>query len=226
MNSPLLGKKILITAGPTQEKIDPVRFIGNQSSGKMGFAVAVACAERGANVILVSGPVGLTASHSRIKRINIISASEMFRECRKAYPGCDAAVLTAAVADFSPVKVHHEKLKRSGDHLRIEMKPTKDIAMELGKIRKKGQVLAGFALESENEEVHAQQKMVKKNLDFIVLNSLRDEGAGFEVDTNKITIIDRQNNIQKFELKNKAEVADDIVDKLESYFNEEVTGDG
>ena len=218
MNSPLSGKKILITAGPTHEKIDPVRYIGNHSSGKMGYAIATSCASRGAEVILISGPVDLRIDHSRVKKIDVISAAEMFNQSRKAFAGCDAAIMTAAVADYSPIEALDQKLKRTTDNLTIELKPTKDIAGELGKLKKKDQVLVGFALESENELQHAKKKLSKKNFDFIVLNSIRDEGAGFGVDTNKITIIDRQNNIQKFELKSKAEVAEDIVDKLEKYF--------
>lgn len=218
MNSPLSGKKILITAGPTHEKIDPVRYIGNHSSGKMGYAIATSCASRGAEVILISGPVDLRIDHSRVKKIDVISAAEMFNQSRKAFAGCDAAIMTAAVADYSPIEALDQKLKRTTDNLTIELKPTKDIAGELGKLKKKDQVLVGFALESENELQHAKKKLSKKNFDFIVLNSIRDEGAGFGVDTNKITIIDRQNNIQKFELKSKAEVAEDIVDKLESLY--------
>ena len=213
MTDPLSGKKIVITAGPTHEKIDPIRYIGNHSSGKMGYAIATSCADRGAEVILISGPVELKIYHSRVKRINVTSASEMFEQTIKAFPGCDAAIMTAAVADYTPVEAHDQKLKRTKDNLTIELKPTKDIAGELGKLKKSDQVLVGFALESENELQHA-----KKNFDFIVLNSIRDEGAGFGVDTNKITIIDKQNNIQKFELKSKTEVAEDIVDKLEEYF--------
>jgi phosphopantothenoylcysteine decarboxylase/phosphopantothenate--cysteine ligase len=219
MNSPLSGKKIVITAGPTHEKIDPIRYIGNHSSGKMGFAIATSCADRGAKVILVSGPVEIKINNSRVKRIDVTSAAEMFQQSIKAFPGCDAAIMTAAVADYTPVEEHDQKLKRTKDNLTIELKPTRDIAGELGRLKRNDQVLVGFALESENELQHAKTKLVKKNFDFIVLNSIRDEGAGFGVDTNKVTIIDKQNNIQKFELKSKTEVAEDIVDKLEEYFN-------
>jgi phosphopantothenoylcysteine decarboxylase/phosphopantothenate--cysteine ligase len=219
MNNPLPGKKILITVGPTHEKIDPVRYISNHSSGKMGFAIAAACAERGADVILISGPVGLNLDHPRVTRIDVTSAAEMHARCRKVFAGCDAAIMTAAVADYTPVEYHRQKMKRTKDSLKIELKPTKDIAGELGKLKKKGQVLAGFALESQDELKHARQKLSKKNFDFIVLNSTHDKGAGFGVDTNKITIIDTQNKIQKFELKSKAEVAEDIVDKLGEYFS-------
>jgi len=218
MISSLNGKRILVTAGPTHEKIDPIRYIGNYSTGKMGYAIAIACAERGAEVILVSGPVGLKIDHYRVNRIDVTSAAEMFEQSTKAFTDCDAAIMTAAVADYSPVETAVQKLKRTKDNLTIELKPTKDIAMGLGIAKKNDQVLVGFALESENELDNARLKLSKKNFDFIVLNSIRDDGAGFGFDTNRITIIDRQNNIQKFELKSKAKVAEDIMDKLENYF--------
>ncbi len=218
MNSPLSGKKILITAGPTHEMIDPVRYLGNHSSGKMGYAIATSCASHEAEVILISGPVDLKIEHPQVKRIDVISAEEMYKQSRKAFPGCNAAIMTAAVADYTPVETFDQKLKRKPDNIAIKLKSTRDIAAELGKLKKKGQVLVGFALESENGMQNAKKKLSKKNLDFIVLNSIRDAGVGFGVDTNKITIIDRQNNIQNFELKSKTAVAEDIVKKLENYF--------
>jgi phosphopantothenoylcysteine decarboxylase/phosphopantothenate--cysteine ligase len=215
----LTGKKILVTAGPTQEKIDPVRFIGNHSSGKMGYAIAESLAEKGAQVHIVSGPVNITTEHPNIKIIHVISAREMYDECARIFPDCDAAILSAAVSDYTPVVHLNKKLKRKEEKLHIELKPTVDIAAALGKIKKKNQVLIGFALESENETWNATNKIKTKNLDFIVLNSLRDKGAGFGTDTNKVTFIDRENNIQEFELKEKKEVAEDIIEKLAKYFD-------
>ena len=209
----LAGKKILITAGPTYEKIDPVRFIGNYSSGKMGFALAEECAQRGAKVILVSGPVELKTVHSGINRINIESAQEMYDAVHEQFSDVDTAILCAAVADFSPVKKSDVKIKREKDNLLLQLEPTKDIAGSLGKI-KTTQKLVGFALETNNEEQNAVEKLKKKNLDFIVLNSLNDKNAGFKYDTNKITIIDKNNQKQTFELKSKSLVAKDIIDKL------------
>lgn len=214
----LSHRKIMVTAGPTYEAIDPVRFIGNYSSGKMGFAIAEELANRGAMVILVSGPVSLKISHPNIQLIKVSSAEEMHEACISRFPHMDAAVLSAAVADFTPVNPLPKKVKREKENYVLELKPTTDIAATLGKLKKQQQILVGFALETDDELANAQKKLQAKNLDFIVLNSLNDPGAGFQVDTNKITIIDKRNNIQKFELKTKAEVATDIVNKLVTFF--------
>ena len=208
----LAGKKVLITAGPTYEKIDPVRFIGNYSSGKMGFALAEVCAEHGAEVTLVSGPVVLQAKHPGIKRIDVESAREMYEAATKHFPKADITILCAAVADFTPKTTADKKIKRKGDNLKLELQPTQDIAAALGAVKKKKQVLVGFALETDNELQNAQDKMERKNLDLIVLNSLQDKGAGFRVDTNKVTIIDRHNGLTAYDTKSKREVAEDIVE--------------
>lgn len=211
----LKGKKIMITAGPTYEKIDPVRFIGNYSSGKMGYALAETCAERGAEVTLISGPVNLNVNHPAIKRIDVESAEQMYQAARETYPQMDAGILCAAVADFTPEVAADHKIKREKDDLVLRLKPTCDIAATLGKEKKKGQLLIGFALETNDEVLHAQDKLSRKNFDFIVLNSLNDKGAGFRCDTNKITIIDRT-EVTPYPLKEKKEVATDIIDKLVS----------
>lgn len=213
----LKGKRVLITAGPTYEKIDPVRFIGNYSSGKMGYALAEVCAERGAEVTLVSGPVNLQAVHPNIRRVDVESAEEMYRASVEAFPQADAAILCAAVADFTPEVVAGMKIKREKEDLVLRLKPTHDIAAELGRMKRDGQKLVGFALETNDELKHAQDKMARKNLDFIVLNSLNDKGAGFRCDTNKITIVEPQ-GATPYPLKNKQEVAADIIDKLVSLF--------
>ncbi len=210
----LLNKHFLVTAGPTFERIDPVRFIGNHSSGKMGYAIAESLADSGALVTLVSGPVTVKTNHPNISVVKVMSADEMYRQCVVAFPGTDGAVMCAAVADFTPENTANQKIKRGADDLVIRLKPTPDIAAELGKMKTDKQVLVGFALETQDELENALRKMKKKNLDFIVLNSLNDPGAGFGVDTNKITIIDRNNIQQNFELKSKSEVAADIVDKI------------
>lgn len=210
----LSKKKIVITAGPTYEKIDPVRFIGNYSSGKMGFALAEECAQRGAEVILITGPVQLQTLHPGIHRIPVESAAEMHAAALKAYPEADAGILCAAVADFTPAVQWGTKIKREGEDLQINLKPTQDIAACLGQIKKEKQLLVGFALETDNELNNAQGKLKRKNFDFIVLNSLKDKGAGFQCDTNKITIIDKQNNRTDFPLKPKILVAKDIINKL------------
>lgn len=207
------GRHILITAGPTYEKIDPVRFIGNYSSGKMGYALAEACARRGAEVTLVSGPVTLQTVHPRIRRINVESAEQMYQAAKAAFGQADAGILCAAVADFTPETVADRKIKREKDDLVLRLKPTHDIAAALGRLKQPHQRLVGFALETNDEVLHAQDKLQRKNLDFIVLNSLNDPGAGFRCDTNKITLIDRQ-QAMSCPLKPKAEVAEDIVDKL------------
>lgn len=209
----LSGKKILITAGPTYEKLDPVRFIGNYSSGKMGYALAEECASRGAQVVLVSGPTALCTKSARIERICVESAQEMHDHCLKQFPECRAAILCAAVADFTPQNVAGEKIKREGNALHLDLRPTPDIAATLGRMKQKGQVMAGFALETCDEAAHAREKLERKHLDFIVLNSLRDEGAGFRTDTNKVTMIDG-NNEEALPLMSKQETAVHIVDKL------------
>ncbi len=210
----LEGKRILVTAGPTQEKIDPVRYVGNYSSGKMGYAIAEKLASEGADVVLVSGHVNIVPQHPGIELVKTVDAQEMYNECKKAFPACHAAILSAAVADFTPVKYSGSKIKRKGDILRIEMKPTVDIAEELGKLKKKGQILAGFALETHNEVDNALSKIRKKNLDFIVLNKLSEEGTGFQFDTNKVTIIGKDQKVKEYELKPKKLVAEDIVNYL------------
>lgn len=213
----LLGKKIMITAGPTYEKIDPVRFIGNYSSGKMGFALAEECARRGADVTLISGPVSLECS-KRIKRINIESCSEMYNAAVNEFKHCDAAILCAAVADFRPKAVAENKIKREEDDLTIQLCPTNDIAAELGRQKNNNQLLIGFALETNNEEFNAKGKLERKNLDFIVLNSTRNEGTTFRSDDNQIEII-KNDEIKKFEKKNKKYVAADIINELCNLFS-------
>ena len=208
----LAGKKVLITAGPTYEKIDPVRFIGNYSSGKMGFALAEECSRRGADVVLVAGPVSLQCS-AGITRINVESADEMHAACIKAFAQSDAAILCAAVADFKPSDVVAQKIKREGNKLTLELTSTPDIAAALGREKQSNQVLVGFALETDNEETNALKKLKSKNLDFIVLNSLRNEGTCFGTDNNKVDIISDSENRQ-FDFKSKPEVAKDIVDYL------------
>ena len=207
-------KKIVITAGPTYEKIDPVRFIGNYSSGKMGFALAEACAQQGAEVTLIAGPVSLTTTHPNIQRIDVESAEEMYQAAMTAFPEA-AGILCAAVADYRPEIQADEKIKReSKGEMMLHLVPNKDIAASLGAIKREGQVLVGFALETNNEATNAESKLKRKNLDFIVLNSLRDAGAGFRCDTNKISIIDRQGETTGYPLKSKQGVAVDIVNKL------------
>ena len=218
----LVGKTILITTGPTYEKIDPVRFIGNYSSGKMGFALADECASRGAKVILVSGPVQLQTRYPMYRRVDVESAEEMYQAATSAFPEADAAILCAAVADYTPAHVADEKIKReqTGD-MTLALKATRDIAAALGKQKAclgERKVLVGFALETQNEQQNAKDKLERKNLDFIVLNSLNDKGAGFRCDTNKITIIDAEGRTE-YSLKSKAEVAGDIVDRLVEVLN-------
>lgn len=208
-------KKIVITAGPTYEKIDPVRFIGNYSSGKMGFALAEACARQGAEVTLIAGPVSLPTPHPLIQRIDVESAEEMYEAAMAVFPTADAAILCAAVADYRPANQATEKIKRETEgEMTLHLVPNKDIAASLGRIKKEGQVLVGFALETQDEAVHAAGKLKRKNLDLIVLNSLRDAGAGFRCDTNKISILDKEGGITAYPLKGKQEVAFDIVNKL------------
>ena len=209
------GKKVLVTAGPTYEPIDPVRFVGNHSSGRMGYALAEELAQRGAEVILVSGPTALSTKHLAIRRINVTTASEMYRAATEHFGAMDAAVLVAAVADFTPETVRQEKIKEK-QGLELKLVPTKDIASELGKTKRPAQVLAGFALETANETENAAKKLTRKNFDFIVLNSLNDACAGFGFATNKITIIEKDGTHAHFELKPKEKAAKDIVDKLVS----------
>lgn len=210
---PLKGKKILITAGPTYEAIDPVRFIGNHSSGKMGFALAKVASNLGAEVTLISGPSHQKVKHSLINRIDVVSADDMYNEVHKYFNDSDVAILSAAVADYKPKNVSNQKIKKSSSSLSIELSKTKDILASLGEI-KKHQYLVGFALETNNEIENAKDKIIRKNLDAIVLNSLQDKGAGFSKDTNKITIIDKNFIEKPFELKSKEEVAKDIINEI------------
>ncbi|MCX7745081.1 MAG: bifunctional phosphopantothenoylcysteine decarboxylase/phosphopantothenate--cysteine ligase CoaBC [Flavobacteriales bacterium] len=212
----LQGKRIMLTAGPTYEAIDPVRFIGNHSSGKMGIALADELALRGASVTLVCGPSMIKSSHPSVKRIDVISANEMYKAAVEAFKDSDAAILAAAVADYMPESVSSTKIKKSEDKMTLQLVKTPDILASLGKMKTKKQVLVGFALETNDEEKHAIEKLKKKNLDFIVLNSLNDPGAGFKHDTNKISIIDRNFKVIRFGLKSKSQVAADIADYLET----------
>ena len=213
----LEGKHILITAGPTYEKIDPVRFIGNYSSGKMGFALAEECARRGADVTLVAGPVSLSCS-TTIHRIDVESCEEMYQAATTAFKTSDAAILCAAVADFRPEKQATQKIKREKDDLVLRLEPTHDIAAALGQMKRKDQVMVGFALETNDEETNAKKKLEKKNLDFIVLNSLQNKGTCFQSDENQISIISREGQ-RDYEKKSKLEVACDIVDELAKRVN-------
>ena len=215
----LQGKRILITAGPTYEKIDPVRFIGNYSSGKMGIALAETCARRGAKVMLVCGPTSLGTTQAGIRRIDVESAEDMFREATAHFPESDAAILCAAVADFTPAQASDRKIKREADDLVLRLKPTRDIAQTLGQMKREGQKLIGFALETHDETAHAHEKLERKNFDFIVLNSLRDAGAGFRGDTNKVTFIDRTGR-EELPLLSKREVAERIAERIEEFFAE------
>ncbi len=208
----LQGKKIMITAGPTYEKIDPVRFIGNYSSGKMGFALAEECLRRGAEVVLIAGPVALQCSEG-IQRIDVESCEEMHHAAVKEFTDCDAAILCAAVADFRPAEVALQKIKREKDDLELRLIPTHDIAASIGKMKKEGQRIVAFALETNDEESNAEKKRKKKNADFIVLNSTRNEGTTFRTDDNQITIISEQGK-KEYDKKPKTEVARDIIDEL------------
>ena len=214
-NLDLAGKKVLITAGPTYEKIDPVRFIGNYSSGLMGFCLANEAARRGAEVVLVAGPVGKLELNPKVRRIDVESAQQMHDAAVESFESCDIAILSAAVADYRPETVADKKLKREGNEppvVRLVKNP--DIAAELGKMKKSGQILVGFALETDNELANAAEKIARKNLDMIVLNSLRDAGAGFGTATNKITILKADGTEAEYGLKSKAEVASDIIDSI------------
>ncbi len=209
----LAGKKILITAGPTYEKIDPVRFIGNYSSGKMGYALAEECAERGGEVVLISGPVSLKIENAKVEVVKVESAGEMYSAAVSRFKDCNAVILCAAVADFTPLLSAETKIKREKGNVTLQLVPTHDIAAKLGKMKRNDQRLVGFALETDNERSNAMHKLEKKNLDFIVLNSLKDKGAGFAVDTNKISIITKSST-REYPLKPKKEVARDIIDEL------------
>lgn len=204
----------LVTAGPTYESIDPVRFVGNYSSGKMGYALAQQLAYSGANVKLVSGPVAIEIDHPNIERIDVTNAEEMLSASKKVYKNCHIAIFSAAVSDYKPADVANQKIKKESESFNLQMKKNPDIAYELGKIKKNNQINVGFALETENEIENASLKLKKKNFDFIVLNSLRDEGAGFSVNTNKVEIIDASGIRKSFGLKPKDEVAKDIIDYL------------
>ena len=210
----LKDKKILITAGPTYEKIDPVRFIGNYSSGKMGFALAEECSRRGAKVVLVAGPVSLTCTDN-IQRVDVESCKEMYEAAVGEFPNCDAAILCAAVADFRPETIAEQKIKRVGDDLLLKLKPTQDIAATIGSMKGEGQRIVAFALETNEEESNAQRKLEKKNADFIVLNSTRIPGTTFQADDNQITIINKEGK-KSYAKKPKTEVARDIIDELVS----------
>lgn len=215
---PLYNKKMLITAGPTYEAIDPVRFIGNHSSGKMGFEIAKAAANLGAEVILISGPTHQKTDNDAIKVIPVVSANDMYDEVHKHFEGNDVAILSAAVADYRPKYVADKKIKKKDKTLVLELEKTKDILASLGDIKKK-QLLVGFALETNNEIENAIKKLKSKNLDLIVLNSLSDKGAGFGVNTNKVTLIDSEENITNYNLKSKAEVAQDILSEIIKLIN-------
>jgi phosphopantothenoylcysteine decarboxylase/phosphopantothenate--cysteine ligase len=218
-NATLKGKKVLVTAGPTYENIDPVRFIGNHSSGKMGFAIAETFAHQGASVTLISGPTDLISNETNIKRIDVTNAEDMFEKTVKAFEKADIAVMSAAVADYTPEKVSITKIKKNGDELHLKLKKTKDILAELGRKKSKKQILVGFALETDNEVPNAIKKLHAKNLDFIVLNSMKTKGAGFGHNTNKITIINRSGTQTEYKLKSKQEVALDIVNQITELVN-------
>lgn len=210
---PLLGKKVLVTAGPTYEAIDPVRFIGNHSSGKMGFAIADQFASLGAEVTLISGPTA-EKSNRVMKRIDVVSAADMLQACRAEFTAADITVMSAAVADYTPVLKADQKIKKTSTEFSLELKKTEDILATLGQLKTANQLLIGFALETQNEEEYAKSKLAKKNLDLIVLNSLNDKGAGFKMDTNKITIFNKATEKMVFEMKSKTEVATDICNEI------------
>lgn len=210
---PLLGKKVLVTAGPTYEAIDPVRFIGNHSSGKMGFAIADQFSRLGAEVTLITGPTAEKSSQ-QLKRIDVVSAAQMLTACQKEFPTVQITVMSAAVADYTPVTTASQKIKKTSGEFNLELKKTEDILATLGRLKTENQILVGFALETENEEEHAKGKLTRKNLDLIILNSLNDKGAGFKMDTNKITIFNKAFEKTVFEMKSKTEVAKDICNEI------------
>jgi len=215
----LSGKKFIVTAGPTYEPIDPVRFIGNRSSGKMGFYLAEVLALNNAQVFLVAGPVSLTINHPNIFRINVETAEEMFIKCIELFPGCQAAIMAAAVADYTPEEPAQEKIKKNNEnsHLILKLKKTKDILAYLAKNKREDQLVIGFCLETNNEVENAVRKLKDKKADIIILNSLKDKGAGFGSDTNKITIFNKNGEIVNYHLKDKKAVAEDIIDYLMKY---------
>lgn len=215
---PLQGRKFLVTAGPTVEAIDPVRFVSNHSTGKMGYAIAAELAVRGAEVTLVSGPTALDIP-AGVRRVDVVSAEDMYRATTALWPSADGAVMCAAVADYTPATVSDTKIKKHDAHLSIELKPTKDIAAELGRTKRDGQLLVGFALETDSEEQNAAAKLERKNLDFIVLNSLRNEQSCFGFDTNRISMIDRGGKVD-FPLESKRDAAVRIADRIEDFFRE------
>ncbi len=217
---PLQNKNILVTAGPTYESIDPVRFIGNYSSGKMGFSIADSAANLGANVTLISGPTKQKLKNSNINLINVVSAEEMYERCTENFKQNEIIIMSAAVSDYTPKYVLKNKIKKKSQNLNLELIKTKDILHTLSKNKTPEQLLVGFALETTNEIENAKKKLFQKKIDFIVLNSLNDEGSGFDNDTNKITIIDKNNKLHKFELKSKREVADDIINHIIKYYYE------
>ena len=210
----LFGKNCLVTAGPTQENIDPVRFIGNRSSGKMGMAIANELAEKGAEVNLVMGPSNISSSHYNINQINVNSASQMYDEVEKVFLDSDISVFAAAVSDYKPIKTYSEKIKKSDGNMEIKLEKTKDILLEMSSDKKDHQFVVGFALETENEEKNAIKKLQTKNLDMIILNSTKDKGATFGFDTNKISIIEKDLSVTNYDLKEKSEVAKDIVSSI------------
>jgi len=212
--------KVLITAGPTQEPIDPVRYISNHSSGKMGIAIAEEFAKRGADVILVKGPTSLNPANQQIHQIAVKSAAEMFDACTQYFASSDVIVFAAAVADYTPKYPSTSKIKKKEDEFTIELVKTKDIALELGHLKKTNQVVVGFALETDNEMANAGEKLKKKNFDLVVLNSLKDEGAGFQYDTNKATLLDKNGNVINLELKTKVALAKDIADQVSKIMEE------
>ena len=220
VNKPLANRKALVTAGPTYERIDPVRFIGNRSSGKMGFAIAGELAAQGADVTLVSGPSAEVLKDKSVRRIDVESAAEMYEACMQQSGDMDIIVMAAAVADYRPESLSGDKIKKQNNSISISLSATEDILAELGRKKKKGQLLVGFALETSNELEHAKEKVKKKNLDFIVLNSLNDKGAGFNHDTNKVSIIDHQLQVKEFPLKPKSGVARDIVQVIVEHFKQ------
>lgn len=214
-NQSLSGKRVMITAGPTYERIDPVRFIGNYSTGKMGYAIADEAARRGAEVVLISGPVSITPSEPGVKVIKVESAREMCEQCMCHFNDSDIAIMSAAVADYAPAEVADKKIKREKDEIpQIRLVKNPDIAAALGKEKRDGQILVGFALETNDESANALDKLRRKNLDMIVMNSLRDAGAGFGTDTNKITVFTSDNAVKEYPLKSKREVAGDILDNI------------
>jgi len=217
------GKRCLVNAGPTYEPIDPVRFIGNHSSGKMGFAIAQELASRGAQVELVSGPTQLSAESPNITITRVTTASQMAEACLNLFSSADLTILSAAVADFTPLHTAETKIKSGNENLTIQLAPTTDIAQQLGKRKRENQIVVGFALETNDEVANAQAKLIKKNLDLIILNSLRDDGAGFGTDTNKVTIFDKHNDALIIPLKAKKEVAVDIVDAIWDYMHHHTT---